>query len=94
MSNVGEVVVRPYTQKELAVACAAQLPGPLLFPGQVIRCTNANASEFTYMQAYRIERLYSPARAGVQLAGVRNDAGEMRTIPSTAWNLGQWEVVK
>ena len=94
MSNVGEVVVRPYTQKEFAVACAAQLPGPMVFPGQVVRCTNANASEFTYMQTYRIERLYSPAPAGVQVAGVRDDAGEMRTIPSTAWNLGQWEVVK
>lgn len=94
MSNVGEVVVRPYTQKELDSACAAVLAGPLLFPGQVIRCTNANASEFTYMQAYRIERMYSPARAGVQLAGVRNDAGEMRTIPSLAWNLRQWDVVK
>lgn len=94
MSIISEVVVRPYTQNELAVAMAAQLPGPLVFPGQVIRCTNANASEFTHMQAYRIERVYSPARCGVQLAGVRNDAGEMRTIPSLAWNLGQWELVK
>lgn len=94
MSIISEVVVRPYTQNELAVAMAAQLPGPLVFPGQVIRCTNANASEFTHMQAYRIERVYSPARCGVQLAGVRNDAGEMRTIPSLAWNLGQWEIVK
>lgn len=94
MSIISEVVVRPYTQNELAVVLAAQLPGPLVFPGQVIRCTNANASEFTHMQAYRIERVYSPARCGVQLAGVRNDAGEMRTIPSLAWNLGQWELVK
>lgn len=94
MSIISEVVVRPYTQNELAIAMAAQLPGPLVFPGQVIRCTNANASEFTHMQAYRIERVYSPARCGVQLAGVRNDAGEMRTIPSLAWNLGQWELVK
>lgn len=94
MSIISEVVVRPYTQNELAVAMAAQLPGPMVFPGQVVRCTNANASEFTYMQAYRIERVYSPARCGVQLAGVRNDAGEMRTIPSVAWNLGQWELVK
>lgn len=94
MSIISEVVVRPYTQNELTVAMAAQLPGPLVFPGQVIRCTNANASEFTHMQAYRIERVYSPARCGVQLAGVRNDAGEMRTIPSLAWNLGQWELVK
>ena len=91
---IGEVVVRPYTQNEFAVAMAAQLPGPMVFPGQVVRCTNANASEFTHMQSYRIERLYSPARAGVQLAAVRNDAGELRTIPSTAWSLGQWEVVK
>ena len=91
---IGEVVVRPYTQNELAVAMAAQLPGPMVFPGQVVRCTNANASEFTHMQAYRIERVYSPARCGVQLAGVRNDAGEMRTITSLAWNLGQWELVK
>ena len=94
MSIISEVVVRPYTQNELAVAMTAQLPGPLVFPGQVIRCTNANASEFTHMQAYRIERVYSPARCGVQLAGVRNDAGEMRTIPSLAWNLGQWELVR
>ena len=94
MSIISEVVVRPYAQNELAVACKAVLAGPMMFPGQVIRCTNANASEFTYMQHYRIERMYSPARAGVQLAAVRNDAGELRTIPSTAWNLGQWEVIK
>ena len=94
MSIISEVVVRPYTQNELALACKAVLAGPLLFPGQVIRCTNANASEFTHMQRYRIERMYSPARNGVQLAGVRNDAGEMRVIPSTAWMFGHWEQVK
>lgn len=95
MSITSEVVVRAYTPEEADVCLRVRhQPPPLVFPGQVLRCTNANASEFTYMQRYRIERMYSPAHGGVQLAGVRNNAGEMRVIPSTAWMLGHWEQVK
>lgn len=94
MSLTSEVVVRAYTTEEADVALTVRHnPAPLVFPGQVLRCTNANASEFSHMQRYRIERMYSGARGGVALAAVRNDAGHLRVIPSTAWAFKHWELV-
>lgn len=94
MSNVSEVVVRAYTTQEADAALNVRhSPAPLVFPGQVLRCTNANASEFSYNQRYRIERMYSGARGGVALAAVRNNDGNLRVIPSTAWAFKHWELV-
>ncbi len=95
MPIVSEVTTRPYVGAERdLVARLTSLPPPLVFAGQVVRCTNANAREFTHMQRYRIERLAHPARPGVALAVVRNDAGHERIIPSTAWLFGHWEIAR
>lgn len=94
MSIISEVVVRAYSKKEKAIADAVKMPCPLVFPGQVLRCTNANASDFSYMQRYRIERMAHPVRGGVALAVVRDNNGAERVIPSTAWGFGHWELAR
>lgn len=94
MSIIGEVVVRAYSKKEKAIADAVKMPCPLLFPGQVVRCTNANASDFSYMQRYRIERMVHPVRGGVALAVVRDNNNVDRVITSISWGFGHWGIVK
>lgn len=94
MSIISEVVVRPYSKSEQAIADAVKMPCPLLFPGQVVRCTNANASDFSYMQRYRIERMAHPVRGGPALAVVRDNSGAERVLPSTSWGFGHWQVAR
>ena len=94
MSITSEVVVRPYSEKEQFIVDAVKMPCPLVFPGQVVRCTNANASDFSYMQRYRIERMVHPARGGVALAVVRDNNNADRVITSISWGFGHWEIVK
>ena len=88
------VKTRAYKRKEAAFRDLVKTGvAPLLFPGTLVRCANAIASEFTYMQHYRIERMLSPAKPGPALAVVRNNSGEQRVLTSTAWALGMWERV-
>lgn len=86
------VLIRKETPSAVELRARLKMPAPMLFPGEVVRCTNTNASEFTHCQCYRIERLAHNAQGGPALAVVRNDAGELRMLTSLSWAFKHWEV--
>lgn len=83
------VTIRKPKYQERQHLASLHVPAPLLFPGQLVRCTNANAREFTHEQVYRVVRTVTPP-SGPVLAVVRNDNMEERVLTSLSWAHGHW----